>query len=186
MKIYSQDEQINVSQSIIKYLSETYYYRHEANSGTLSTYYPGLTFCIGWSSNLETLDLPLISLSVVVSPPTEPYTYAAWNEKLFALRADLFAGGQVTDDIIDAKKNAFMRDRMMSDVKNLLEVNEGNSYIDLYNFSDIIDSGTSYRLNGDIYVSDVNAVPLEPLGDIEADRFRAAIDFNASVIYSQS
>jgi len=185
MKIYSQDEQINVSQSIIKYLSETYYYRHNANSGTLSTYYPGISFAIGWPTNLEQLDLPLISLSSVATPPTEPYTYAAWNEKLFAFRLDLFAGGETTNSILDERKNSFMRDRMMSDVKTLLEENAGNTYVDLYNFADIIDSGTSYRIAGDIFIADVTAVPLEPTGDIEADRYRAAIDFNASIIFSQ-
>jgi hypothetical protein len=140
---------------------------------------------MGWPSNLEELDLPLISLSSVATPPTEPYTYAAWNEKLFAFRFDLFAGGETTNSIIDEKKNAFMRDRMMADVKTLLEVNEGSTYVDLYNFADIINSGTCYSIPGDIFISDVTAVPLEPTGDIEADRYRAAIDFNASIIYSQ-
>ena len=185
MKIYSLDESINTGQSVLKHLSETYIYRNDINSGTLSTYYSGLALMVGFPTDLEHLTMPTIALTLIDSPPAEFYAYGGRSEKFFPYRLDIFAGGETTNGLIDEHKNTFMRDRMLNDVKNLLEENMGETYVKLYNFADIISSGTAYDTGVDFMVSDVSGSALEPTGETEADKYRAIVDFTASLIYSQ-
>jgi len=191
MKIYSTDENINITQSVLKYLNDTWYYRHDTLSGTLSTYYPNVSLTIGFPSDLEQMSLPMIAINPLSQLDTAHLTYSDWTEKFYPYRIDLFCGGEITSGsatatkVTDERKNLFMRDRMMNDVKNLLDANVGYNHIDLYNYSDIIFSGTSYKVDGDIYIDGVSATPLEPFGSAESDRFRGLVDFTASIIYSQ-
>ncbi|MFA5036747.1 MAG: hypothetical protein WC479_06185 [Candidatus Izemoplasmatales bacterium] len=185
MKIYSFDESINISQSVLRYLSTTYLYRNDANSGTLSTYYPSLTMTLGFPSDFTQVSLPTLTISQLNQPETDFLAYGELSEKYYPFRIDIFAGGETTNSAIDERKNMFMRDRMMNDVKNLLDANSGQNYVDLYNYADIISSGTSYQLNTDIMIQNVSCGTLEPTGDTEVDRCRAIVDFMASAIFSQ-
>ena len=185
MNIKSEDEVLNITSSVLDYLKNTYFYRNDANSGTLSTYHSGLNFKVGFPSNLAEMVLPTIALEEPVIIPNEVLTFGEWDTKTFSYRLNVFAGGQRTSSIIDEGKNLYQRTQLTTDLKNLLDANQEGSIINYYHFSDIISSGTKYRTDEDIVIDSVTASFLPPTGETEADRYRAIIDFNASIIFSQ-
>lgn len=184
-KSYSLDETINVTSSILDHLNNSYIYRNDISSGTLSTLYSGLTISMGFPSDLTQVSLPTIAIQGPRPAVTDVLSFGELNEKSFGYRAFIFAGGERTNSALDEGKNLFQRARLLNDLKALLDANTNENIINYYNYSDIVSSGTKYRTNEDLIIYNVSGYDMEPTGPTEADRYRAVVDFDASLIFSQ-
>ena len=159
-------------------------FKYSGGSGTLQQLYPNIDVTIGFPDNFEVISLPTIALMEMSSPANDHLTNE-WIEKQYNYKIDTFAGGERTNGVIDTGKNRYMKGRLATDIKTLLDNNSITNHIDYYNFTDLVASGTMYRGNETIEVSNVTLTPLEPTGDLEADRYRSTIDFTVSLITSQ-
>ena len=154
-------------QSLIYFLNNEQYQK-DGSTKTLQTEYSGINITVGFPDSLEKLDMPTLA---IVSNPTGVQTETfGMTAKFVPVTFSIygFAGGEQTDGA-----NAYLRDNLCNDVREILEDSE---YIDLYDYPNFSSS------TGDMSIESVDSRFIEQTGITDADKYRFVVELECEYV----
>jgi len=166
----------NCLQSLFKYISGTTY-TARGSTGILQTFYPAITYGVGYPDDLEKLVIPHIAIQEpdFTTPVDMTIGGQIWQEVNIPFTIYGFAGTQPTNPGLCRRE----RMRMASDIYGICNNFEsGIAYFPVYDFA----SNNKGTQDGSAEITDVRIINVDGQTGVVTDKYKFICDLNVRVL----